>query len=57
MTSNDSFKKCAVALTISTLFAASSSMANPAQAISPSMAETSAKMQNQGGFETQFISK
>ena len=57
MTSNNSFKKCAVALTISTLFAASSSMANPAQAIAPSMAETSAKMQNQGGFETQFIIK
>ena len=57
MTSNNSFKKCAVALTISTLFAASSSMANPAQAIAPSMAETSVKMQNQSGFETQFIIK
>jgi len=54
MTTSNNFKKCAIALTVSTLFAASSSMA---QSVSTSMAETSAKLQTQTGFETQFIIK
>ncbi|MGB2708047.1 MAG: S8 family peptidase [Pseudoalteromonas nigrifaciens] len=57
MTTGKSFKKCAIAFTISSLFAATSSIATPAQAIAPSMAETTAKLQNQTGFETQFIIK
>ena len=57
MTTSKTFNKCAIALTISTLFATASSMANPAQAIGPSVADTTAKLQNQSGFETQFIIK
>jgi len=57
MTTRKTFQKCAIALTVSTLFSATSSMANPAQAIAPSMAETTAKLQIQSGFETQFIIK
>ncbi|XQF89454.1 S8 family peptidase [Pseudoalteromonas espejiana] len=54
MTTSKSFKRCAIALTISTVFAASASVA---QDVSTSMAETSAKLQSQAGFETQFIIK
>ena len=57
MTTSKTFNKCAIALTISTLFATASSMANPAQPIGPSVADTTAKLQNQSGFETQFIIK
>ena len=51
------FKKCAVALTLSTLFAATTSMANPSQAMMPSMAETTAKLQGQDPLGTRFIIK
>ncbi|MCP4060027.1 MAG: peptidase S8, partial [Pseudoalteromonas sp.] len=54
MTTSKSFKRCAIALTISTVFAASASVA---QDVSTSMAETTAKLQSQSGFETQFIIK
>lgn len=54
MTTSKTFKRCAIAITVSTLFAATSGMA---QSVSSSMAETSAKLQSQGGFETQFIIK
>ena len=57
MTTIKTFQKCAIAITVSTLFSATSSMANPAQAITPSMVETTAKLQTQSGFETQFIIK
>lgn len=57
MTTTKIFKKCVIALTVSTIFTATSSMANPAQALAPSMAETSAKLQSQNSAETQFIIK
>ncbi|WP_372762400.1 S8 family peptidase [Pseudoalteromonas sp.] len=57
MTTTRTFKKCAIALTVSSLFIATSSIATPAQAIAPSMTDTSAKLQSQVGFETQFIIK
>jgi len=57
MTTSKTFKKCAIALTLSTLFAATSSIANPAQDALPSMTDMSAKLQSQSGLETQFIIK
>lgn len=57
MTTSTTFKKCAVALTLGTLFAASSSMANPSQVIMPSMADTTAKLQGQSALGTRFIIK
>ncbi|MGO2127207.1 MAG: S8 family peptidase [Pseudoalteromonas prydzensis] len=57
MMTTTTFKKCAVALTLSTLFAATTSMANPSQAMMPSMAETTAKLQGQDPLGTRFIIK
>ncbi|BDF95487.1 S8 family peptidase [Pseudoalteromonas haloplanktis] len=51
------FKKCAIALTLGTLFGATTSMANPSQAFMPSMAETAAKLQGQDPLGTRFIIK
>lgn len=50
-------KKVALAIAISALFSASTAFANTGQAIAPSMTDTTAKMQGQHGFETQFIIK
>ncbi|OUS74294.1 peptidase S8 [Pseudoalteromonas sp. A601] len=57
MTTTTGFKKCAIALTLGTLFSATTSMANPSQAIMPSMAETAAKLQGQDPLGTRFIIK
>ncbi|WP_166114385.1 S8 family peptidase [Pseudoalteromonas sp. Z9A5] len=57
MTTSKTFKKCAIALTLSTLFAATSSIATPTQDALPSMTDMSAKLQSQSGLETQFIIK
>ncbi|TMN71277.1 peptidase S8 [Pseudoalteromonas sp. S1727] len=51
------FKKCAIALTLGTLFGATTSIANPSQAFMPSMAETAAKLQGQDPLGTRFIIK
>ncbi|GAB0109977.1 hypothetical protein [Pseudoalteromonas distincta] len=54
MTTSKVFKKCAIALTVSTLLTAIPGIAQPASSL---MADTPAKLQSQGGFETQFIIK
>ena len=51
------FKKCAVALTVSAIFAATSSMANPSEAITPSIADITTKLQGQDPLGTRFIIK
>ncbi|MBB1479046.1 S8 family serine peptidase [Pseudoalteromonas sp. SG41-2] len=56
MTTRKTFKKCAVALTISAIFAATSSMANPSEAITPSIADITTKLQSQA-LGTRFIIK
>ncbi|MDP2636513.1 MULTISPECIES: S8 family peptidase [unclassified Pseudoalteromonas] len=57
MMTTTSFKKCALALTLGTLFTATTTMANPSQSIMPSMAETTAKLQGQDPLGTRFIIK
>ncbi|MCQ8879491.1 S8 family serine peptidase [Pseudoalteromonas shioyasakiensis] len=57
MTTTTSFKKCAIALTLGTLFSATTTIANPSQTIMPSMAETAAKLQGQDPLGTRFIIK
>ncbi|MGO2012239.1 S8 family peptidase [Pseudoalteromonas sp.] len=55
MTTRKSLKKCAVALAMSSLFATDSGMANPN--LTPTMMETSAKLEGQNAIGTQFIIK
>ncbi|MFK3866325.1 S8 family peptidase [Pseudoalteromonas rhizosphaerae] len=57
MTTRKTFKKCAVALTVSAIFAATSSMANPSEAITPSIADITTKLQSQAPLGTRFIIK
>lgn len=57
MTTRKIFKKCAVALTVSAIFAATSSMANPSEAITPSIADITTKLQSQDPLGTRFIIK
>ncbi len=57
MTTRKTFKKCAVALTVSAIFAATSSMANPSEAITPSIADITTKLQSQDPLGTRFIIK
>lgn len=57
MTTRTNFKKCAIALTLGTLFSATTSMANPSLTTSPSMTETAAKLQGQASLGTRFIIK
>ncbi|CAM4279924.1 S8 family peptidase [Pseudoalteromonas ostreae] len=57
MTTKTIFKKCAVALTVSAVFAASSSMANPSEAMTPSIADITTKLQSQAPLGTRFIIK
>ncbi|WP_404341231.1 S8 family peptidase [Pseudoalteromonas mariniglutinosa] len=57
MTTNNHLKKCTIALTLSTLFGATTALANSGPIVTPSMTETSAKLQGQGIVGTQFIIK
>lgn len=57
MATSRTFKKGAVAFAISTLIVTTSSMASPNEIIMPDMIDTSAKLINKSGFETQFIIK
>ncbi|MBB1343628.1 S8 family serine peptidase [Pseudoalteromonas sp. SR45-6] len=57
MTTRKTFKKCAVALTVSAIFAATSSMANPSEAMTPSIADITTKLQSQAPLGTRFIIK
>jgi len=57
MTTSKNLKKCAVALAMGSLFVTATGMANPNLSNSPSMIETSAKLQGQSSIGTQFIIK
>lgn len=57
MTTRKTFKKCAVALTVSAIFAATSSMANPSEAMTPSITDITTKLQSQAPLGTRFIIK
>ena len=57
MTISKTFNKCAIALTLSTLFTATISTANPNQTVSSLITDMPVKLQSQTGFETQFIIK
>ncbi|MCF7500919.1 S8 family peptidase [Pseudoalteromonas sp. L1] len=56
MTTNN-LKKCAIALSLTAVFGTTAAMAAPNQMLSPSMADTDAKLQGQNDFGTQFIIK